>query len=380
MKKSLLALLSAQPLPNTFSLVTASAITTLLLFFTQHTYFIPILYTCAFLYILTTKKLHYGISLVLSICCSILLLLQIHHQTKAFTDCSAYLNTKFNLIGTIQEIKTSNTAKNISTFIITDVALTEPKSKKTVSLNQTIFLLAHTTNDYNLAEGYRIAVNNIILCQPANDSEYRYYLIKQGACATAFISLQKIKILNQESESLRSKCFRKFSSHINAIIASMFNPMFLGKRDKNMTMLVMQHNSSYLGIAHYMARSGIHLITIFAFFMFILRLPIMKKYFYKYLCTTAICLFYFEISFSGISFIRALLMILIQMFSKLNNFMYSSLHALNLVTLATLLTNPFHILFLDFQLSFGITYIIIWLFRQKYQKTVAFPQANLIAS
>ena len=224
-----------------------------------------------------------------------------------------------------------------------------------------------TKRAQSLKEGQTIAIYNLRLSQPEHGCAYESYLIKENIWATAFIASNRIAIKQYATLPLHKKCFNLFTSHLNKSTASLYNPLFLGKREKNLCTISIQHNSMYWGIAHHMARSGIHLVTIFGLLMTFLHYLRVRPS-YRYFLGTILSIGYFEITFPSISFIRALFMILFQMFSKMNKFTYSSIHALTLTTLIIIMHNPLQILFLDFQLSFGVTYIIIWLFRAKYAK------------
>lgn len=157
----------------------------------------------------------------------------------------------------------------------------------------------------------------------------------------------------------------------------LFNALFLGIKEKSKEGLILQHNSIYWGAAHHMARSGIHLAILFALIMFFfLYIPI--RYIYKYWFIMIALAGYTAISNPTISFIRALIMIIAHILCKLLNHKASSLHIITLATTATLLCNPLQLFFLDFQLSFGITYIIVWLFYIKKKQTIVFTKSNFV--
>ena len=126
-----------------------------------------------------------------------------------------------------------------------------------------------------------------------------------------------------------------------------------------------------------MARSGAHLAILFGLIMLILHYS-QFAYIYRYILCIFLLSGYAIISQSSISFLRALFMILMHIVSKIFKKIPSSLHTLTVTTLATLFYNPMQLFFLDFQLSFGITYIIVWLFNIKNSKTIAFYRRRLV--
>ena len=106
------------------------------------------------------------------------------------------------------------------------------------------------------------------------------------------------------------------------------------------------------GISHYLARSGLHVVIfvmIWQTLLALLPLPLRTKN--LFLILLIIC--YALLSWSSVSFERALLMFLLYRIACLLG--YAS-HYIHVITLTTLRTYPQSIasLFFDFQLSFGL--------------------------
>lgn len=309
--------------------------------------------------------------------CALLFAWQINQniQTRIaeFNAHHEFLQTPVSLQATIGQKNLNFLHKDQAMLLLSNVRIEKSDHQK-IFLTKNIMLLLPAPRAESFQPGYKITIDKITLAQPESTSDFFPYMLKENIWATTFVSYQKIKILNKK-QSLMCQCYAKFYLLLHPENMQLFDPLFLGKREKNINALTIQHQSTYWGIAHHMARSGIHLVTLFGLFMGIFHL-MRIRHFYRYLACTLLALFYFHISIANISFTRALLMILIQMFARLHQFNYSSIHALTLTTLIIVMCNPFCIFFLDFQLSFGITAVIIWLFTRKWAKTVVLPQRN----
>ncbi len=115
------------------------------------------------------------------------------------------------------------------------------------------------------------------------------------------------------------------------------------------------------GISHYLARSGLHLIlmaSLLIWFFQICRFPII---FIRFL-TLILTILYHLISSPSVSFFRALSMNLLISGAFFLGETPAILHLFSMITLLTILSNPFVVLGLDFQLSFGISGALIFIF------------------
>ncbi|MFA5998454.1 MAG: ComEC/Rec2 family competence protein [Candidatus Babeliales bacterium] len=368
----------AVPFTQILLTITLTTIITILALFNGCWFVIPCFYATLLGYFLYKKNSSYLFILSLCLIFSIATLLKIQQQYKNYHSHENFFKKHVTLDATILQVSESSLNKEQTTLLLKTKTI-YGADKQTLSLPQNILVFLPTKRAQKLKEGQEITVSKLELLQPERGCPYESYLIKENIWATASIASQTINVTKQANLPLYKKCFNLFSAHLNKSTASLYNPLFLGKREKNLSTISIQHNSMYWGIAHHMARSGIHLVTIFGLLMTTLHYA-RVRHSYRYLLGALLSIGYFQITFSSISFIRALLMILFQMFSKINKFTYSSVHALTMTTLMVLMYNPLQIFFLDFQLSFGVTYIIIWLFRTKYAKTVAFDQKSLVRS
>ena len=215
--------------------------------------------------------------------------------------------------------------------------------------------------------GDMVEIQDIALKKPSNNSFYSY-LMKEGVAATAFKDRINSSIVSHDSFSLsrwlfntRESILKAFQQSLNRQTFSLFAAIFLGERES------IKRNKESLegpfkkwGIIHYLARSGLHLVLIVSLCEFLLRcIPI--AFMLKQIILLLTILIYFFLTWPSISFIRALLIFLMYTYCILSRTPNHFLHMLLLCCFILLLINPLYILFLDFQLSFGLTFALAWL-------------------
>lgn len=366
--------------PITHIFLSVATYTSLTIFFIMYGYWplFTLITACALAHFFYKSSYNHLFVFSLCIIFSICSLLQVQRHYKNYRSNTEFLNTPLQLQAKITAISEANLTKPQITILVTSTTIKKKNSLKK-SFTQNILITMPYSYGLNLKEGQEIEIDYATLAQPQQGCPYERYLIKEGIWATAFLTKKCIKIIKTREVPLYKKCFEIFSTHLKKSISDLYDPLFLGKRHKDRNSVIIAHRSVQLGIAHHMARSGIHLVTIFALLMTLLHY-IRIRHSYRYWLGSAIAIGYFHITFPSISFIRALCMILLQMFSRINKLTYSSVHALTLTTLMIVLYNPIQIIFLDFQLSFGVTAIIIWLFQAKYAKTVVYEKKNFVPS
>lgn len=356
---------------------TTSILTALAIFYHQMVCIIPLYVIATGLCLINKKYTHLAILFLCSLF-SAQIYFKIQATKKIFQAHQEFLNTACIVKATILQKQTNLLDKDQTTLILKTSSIYNEHAG-TMHEPKKIVCIMTAKRALKLCEGQTLTIYKTILQQPNADSDYQTYLIKEGIWATTFITSQRILINNYCNKSLFAKSSAQFCNLLHASTINLFNPLFLGKREKSIDSITIQHQSLYWGIAHHMARSGIHLVTLFGLFMALFHY-MRIQHFYRYIIGALLMLIYFEISISSISFLRALCMIMLQIISKIHKFQYSSVHALTLTTLFMIAHNPWYILFLDFQLSFGITAVIIWLFQVKWAKTVAFQPKTLIPS
>lgn len=167
--------------------------------------------------------------------------------------------------------------------------------------------------------------------------------------------------LNRSFKNLRNKIFISLQSKMSKNTFALFTSIFLGNKNTEVRILS-QYKKQFnnWGLAHYLARSGLHLVIIFLAWFFIISLfPI--SFIIKQIIIFLIIFTYAFLSWSSIPFIRSLITFALYKTCILLNFQINTLHCLNLACLIMLLINPSQLFFLDFQLSFGLTFALIWI-------------------
>jgi predicted membrane metal-binding protein len=215
-----------------------------------------------------------------------------------------------------------------------------------------------------------IVLNNVIL-KPAPQTSasgnpaYDDYLIKERLVGAFFVpSLRSLQRINHPAWSVH-RWLWNFRSHTYRTLNNLFTPLtriyvgliFLGnKQQQSIDQLRLMFN--YWGLSHYLARSGIHIILIIMIWKFLLGLiPVHMAF--KRIFLILLCIVYDIVSWASIPFTRAYYAFLITEGGGLFGYPTNSLHILTLMCLTILLYNPMQLFFLDFQLTFGLTFTLI---------------------
>ena len=238
------------------------------------------------------------------------------------------------------------------------------KEEQWQQCRQTIALYIHKKPD--LLVGDLIEINNVTFKQSSNSS-FNTYLAKEKISATLFLeNLEFTRIKRPHFNATRmlfyfkESLFATLRSKINRETFQLFSSIFLGNR----TAVKKQMDSTkepfkIWGTSHYLARSGLHLVIFVIVWHFILSLMPLS-YMIKQLFLIILIITYALLSWSSISFERALLMVLIYKWCLLTRSPSHYIHLVALVTALVLCVNPFQLFFLDFQLSFGLTFALAW--------------------
>jgi ComEC/Rec2-related protein len=226
------------------------------------------------------------------------------------------------------------------------------------------------------ASGDKIIIRHVFAAR-ARDSAQNHAL-KEGLVLTAFVSHQNYTIVTNHQTTfltalrcfciqMRQSLMNKLHKKMNPENFSLFPSLFMGAPvDNSDEMTQMRKGFNHWGIAHYLARSGLHvLIMLLTWQCFMRLIPIRLGF--KNMFLLIILLLCSALSWSSISFTRALLS-----YSLARCFFASGLqtHAIQLILLTILLVlahNPFHLFFLNFQLSFALAFALAWISEVDFQ-------------
>ncbi|MCX5922777.1 MAG: ComEC/Rec2 family competence protein [Candidatus Dependentiae bacterium] len=211
-----------------------------------------------------------------------------------------------------------------------------------------------------------IELKNVTLKTTSNNA-YNDYLIKENIAATLFLPTLDYTLINRPiyspsrwlfyyRESLLKQCKAKLSWTTRALFSSIFlGNKFCGKKQMEKS----KDSCKAWGISHYLARSGLHMV-IFIIVWHILLSLLLIPLFYRNLFLIFLSMLYYVLSWSSISFFRALIGFILFKTCALLKVPSQVFHLLTIVTLIVLVYNPMQLFFLDFQLSFGLTFALAW--------------------
>jgi competence protein ComEC len=259
--------------------------------------------------------------------------------------------------------------KEIITLEVRAIKKSAPDSKH----QKTNFnLLCYTSTTTSAKIGDTVAIKNLSLTIPKKDpTNFKFvtfddYLIKENILATVFTYKLNYKPTSSPNFSLgrwllnkRNYIFQKIKQKMSSQTFCYFSSIFLGNK-KNYNMNDLRETFNYWGISHHLARAGLHIslfILIWKFFLNLLPLTI----YLKQILLLLICLIYQQLSWTSIPFVRAFYIFVFYEVGKLLNQQTNFLHLLTFLCLILLLFNPIQLLFLDFQLSFALTFALGWL-------------------
>jgi len=204
--------------------------------------------------------------------------------------------------------------------------------------------------------------------KPIANTTFAQYLTKEGFNHSCFIHFFKHRLIDRPALSLRralhqlreriaTACKQKMPAPTFAF----FSAIFLGNKQvvkKDMTDV--KYQFTIWGVAHILARSGLHLSVIILIWYFLLSM-LYLPFFIKHGLGFLLILLYHCTSWAGVPFLRSLFTYSLYEGCLLLNIKSHPLHLFTLACIIMLMYNPTQLLFLDFQLSFGLTYALLWI-------------------
>jgi ComEC/Rec2-related protein len=310
----------------------------------------------------------YQITLVIAVTISFFIAgaLRYEQQKQRFDQFTLLAcNKTWTLRGVIVDLEPSYRKPGTTTIVIT---IEELKNHEILIGKNLDLKLKITTrqNVSNLLAGDRIQLEKVYL-HPSKNESYKRYLIKEWLIGH-IITKQPIKLLERPRISLqnwfiqqRNRITEKLRGILSPQTFSLFASIFWGKKELNADYMdPIKEQFKTWGIMHYLARSGLHVILFVILWNWLLSfIPI--SFNLKQILLIFITFFYHIISWPSISFMRSLILFLLYKTCLLLNLQINALHLLSLTTIFVLLINPFQLFFLDFQLSFGLTFALCWL-------------------
>lgn len=356
-----------------FHLINFSPLLTIVIFFivgiTFHTLLIPFLiiflltllsFVCAY-----SKRTSFPKQLLI---CSFFSLAGAWLHQKEWHDYNEFYaaidNKKITITGTVIDLNEA-IINHQNTTAITLLANTIATSSATQKSNK--LFVFYTKNNKSIEVGDIVTFYRIS-CKKPSSEDFQRYQIKEQIRATIFdnnvvysidyhpvwsarnwLWNQKKRLLDSIQNKLSPACFRFFSS------------LFLGNRTciKNELEETNEQFKTW-GISHFLARSGLHLVLfifIWQTLFCIIPLPLLIKQ----IIILLISCIYFILTWTSAPFTRSFAFFLFNKICLLSKIPFHLLHYLTLVCFLFLLYCPLYIFFLDFQLSFALTFALAWL-------------------
>ena len=214
-----------------------------------------------------------------------------------------------------------------------------------------------------------IIIKNIMLKKTQGTSMsdkpiFADYLLKEDALSSLFIDQQNSYTLqsrptwsfNRWLWTKKMNLYHACKQKLSYTTFTYFSLIFLGNK------YFAKYDSlralfNQWGLAHFLARSGLHIVLFIFMWTFLLNLmPLPLQW--KRIILICCCFCYCMLSWISISFIRAFFVFILTQLGALLARPTHFLHLLTLTCLLILLFNPIQLFFLDFQLTFGLTFTL----------------------
>jgi ComEC/Rec2-related protein len=308
-------------------------------------------------------------SLVIAVLCvagytvSSLRMHYIYKQHAQFTE-SVQGNT-FDAIATITSTDAIDHPFYSTCISLELISLRKKSSKQWVSCNKVIQIYTRKSADLrSVLVGDTVGINDITF-KKMNNADFGKHLLKEGIAATLFIpDCLLVHIHRPEKSSkrmlfyMRQRIVDALKHRIDPRTYQLFISIFLGNKQspKYLSEKTKEHFNTW-GVTHYLARSGLHMVIFIIIWQFLFSfLPLPRLL--KEIVLMLLCILYCMLSWASVSFNRAFLTCILYRTCTLLRLQTNFLHLLTIVCLLILVENPLHLFFLDFQLSFGLTWAL----------------------
>lgn len=287
-----------------------------------------------------------------------------HQQTSHATFYNSIIDDPFDMIGTVTHSMPIHQGHIKQRLTIQVNAIKKTNQNNWQQINKSIHL--QTAQIMDAQVGDLVEITNLV-CKPSKKNSFDTYLIKEKIAASVFSQAPEWKLVHRPMFSPR-RFIHNTSSNLTKTLQkklpketfSLFTSLFLG--DTSTCKKQLEHTRDQFrawGIMHFLARSGLHLIIFIAVWQSLLCL-IPLPFLLKQLIMLLLSLIYFALSWSSISFMRALYTFILYKICTLHKRPFHLVYLLSLVCFFVLLDNPMQLFFLDFQLSFTLTFALAW--------------------
>ncbi len=269
-------------------------------------------------------------------------------ENKIINIKAKVINKEINKFGKIKE------------EILLKIIATNDKSLINTNFNIILYLYTNTNIEHNQI----LLIKNLKIKNLNKKTGFKYYLIKEDINATIFAKKIDYEIIENQKNFIAKKIYEfkknlfiNLKNKINNANFGYFSSIFLGYKKEPISNQE-KNLFNIWGISHYLARSGLHIVLFILIWQLILSLiPINLNF--KNIILLLLVLLYTILSWSSISLLRAFYAFVFIQAGNLLNQQTKYLHLLSLTCLITLLLNPIQLFFVDFQLTYGLTFTLI---------------------
>ena len=276
----------------------------------------------------------------------------------------------FAISGYIKDINKLNGRDFCYQTLITATEFT--RRRESLKVKRCILMFSKEKPNIEVADFVHI---DFAMLSKSQNNSFGKYLIKEGIYGTIFTNSPKIKTVKRPKISLsrwlwhkKNTLFLLLEKKTSSQTFPLFSAIFLGNKSASLETTSNIKKSFLLwGISHYLARSGLHLVLFLLLWSFLFSLlPVNIKT--RNLLFFFISFVLFFLTWISTSFIRAFYVFVLYKLCSFLNLQTNFIHVLSLVTIYILIFNPAQLFFLDFQLSFGLSYALAFLGHLTLQK------------
>ena len=303
-----------------------------------------------------------------------------HFRIKNFDDLSQYLPTEAKIVGKVISIPTTNNPEKTK-FYLSVRSIDSDKGKQTKLKAKTLVTILgnrETLSDIKIADEIELKGKLRIPFSASNPSQfdYRSYLKNHSTYSVFYVGENDWKILS-EPKDFGGKFLQKLNDERTKIIDVQKKYM----KSPNLEVLggivfgddainppdEIKNSFINSGLLHILAASGMNVSIIFGIWFFIAT-RFRLNYRFVILAGMFLVAFYTLMTGMGPSVLRAALMIEFVLLGKLLDRSADSLGLVFLVAMFMLMANPAMINDVGFQLSFVVTFALLYYFPSVLEK------------
>lgn len=218
----------------------------------------------------------------------------------------------------------------------------------------------------DVVEFHQISFSSTEQPRMGNNPSFQHYLLKEGVVGSLFVyGAIDYGVIERPAWSLKGWLWRLREDVYLGVKRKLapqtfhyFALIFLGNKQQEKSEDLRQ-TFSYWGLSHYLARAGLHIILFIMVWSWLLNLfPVHLRV--KQLMLLVMCIVYALLSWYSIPFARALGSFLLAEGGRFFGYQPTFFHTLTLLCCVILMYSPMQLFFLDFQLTFGLTFVLSW--------------------